>query len=258
MEAGIDLCAIPAAFGNTCVFFVDETDPRWPKVKQAFGPGDIEQIYTKFSPSEFSAAQYLTTEPTRVWEYPKPDDSFEYHYITYDDSAYCRECGTGLVQKAPFRIVGEPKWGKSPFFRLHWEVDEIFCTPEAWRLVFEPLGIGCRHVVRNRGGATLQTVVQLDIQERVELKTPPDLPHMVCSKCGLKRYTPIDRGPHPVPATKPKGHIFKSEQNYGLGHSGWRSIMIDQRLYAAIVESGLKGLDYYVCSPDHLAQRVRF
>ena len=68
-----------------------------------------------------------------------PDHDFGYQLATFDLSDHCESCGIGRSQRVPFRIRGEPSWGKNQVPQLNWVFDEYFATPAAW-------GTGSNHL----------------------------------------------------------------------------------------------------------------
>jgi len=60
-------------------------------------PSIPECIYTK---AEMENASWYRIRSKFRWEYPQPEDCFDYRHITYDSTNYCECCGHGLKQKA--------------------------------------------------------------------------------------------------------------------------------------------------------------
>jgi len=69
----------------------------------------------------------------------------------------------GLVQKAPFRMRGEPKWGTKHILQMNWVFDEFFVRIEVWDKVFRKFGIEKLPVVQHKTDKPLESVVQLKV-----------------------------------------------------------------------------------------------
>ena len=236
----------------TCLDFFED-DPRWEEIWQRFKDEDrLHLRWSVFDKQEVRDANFCT--PNRFWQhgYPQPDDAEDgeddYMSITYDSTHYCGACGTGLVQKAPFRLRGEPKWGRRSLMGLNWIWDEIFTTPTVWREVFRPFGIECRPVVKNKTGAELETCVQLVIDNVVDHVIPRSHPFEYCPVCQITRWEYVKVDFFPKPAAEPSSAICKSAQYFGTGHASHNQITISKALYAEIERRGLKGIDFGPCA----------
>ena len=205
-------------------------------------------VTTEFSSAELRTAKYLHVGATSHRGYPQPEDDFAYKRITYDALDYCKHCGVGGRQVAPFRLRQAPQWGSKLIFQLNWVFDEFFVRPDVWSAIFEPLGIPCRSVVQNKTGAVLDSVVQLDITELVDLELD-GCEYEICSHCSRKKYLPFVRGYYPKPLQEIKGAAFKSNQWFGSGASAHKAVRISNELCRKITTSKLKGLYFDACRP---------
>src|SRR6516162_7985167 len=141
-------------------FEIGESDPRWPDVQPLISAWKLLDIVTtRFSREELRGASYLDMGPDWHHGYPQPDGAFGYLKETYDVAEYCSACGIGAKQSAPFRMKGEPKWGKRHILQLNWVFDEYFVQPDVWKTVFEPFGVGSCPVKHHRTSKQLTTVV---------------------------------------------------------------------------------------------------
>jgi hypothetical protein len=215
-------------------FELDESHESWSDVQRwiAFRK-PLDVIRTEFSRQELASAKWLELMPDWHYGYPQPrEDVFGYLEATYDRSEYCPGCGTGLRQKAPFQMKGEPKWGRKGILQLNWIFDEYFVTPDVWTEVFEPHGVGCRPVL-STGGAELKTVVQLVVEQEADIITE-GLAAESCARCGQVKYIPISRGPFPALAREPAGDIAKTQQYFGSGASASKRVLISRGLALAV------------------------
>lgn len=233
-------------------FWFDEADPRWPALmawRARKGWLDEPLSTAEFTKSELRAAPWLEFSTDWQWGYPQPhEDEFGYRKVTYDDSDFCSGCGVGLRQVAPFRLVGEPKWGCRSVLQLNWVFDELFVRPELWEAVFRPLGVPAREV-NNAEGAALNSVVQLVVEDRVDLDME-DHASETCDACGVQKYETVSRGFYPAPLTAPTGAVCRSNQWFGTGASAFQGILASGEVYAAIEAARAKGARFLPCEPS--------
>lgn len=220
---------------------IDEGAERWPAVKAwAARREPFDLLMTKFTKKELADAAWLEWGADWHHGYPQPgEDVFGYRQATYDLSDWCEVCGIGMVQKAPFQMKGEPKWGNKGILQLNWVFGEYFVTPDVWTSVFKSRGIGSRPVL-NRKGATLSTVVQLVIEERVGIVTD-GLPAERCSKCGRLKYLPVVRGPFPALRERPSQAMARTREYFGSGGQADQLVVISQELSCALATAQIRG-----------------
>lgn len=215
-------------------FEVDETQESWPAVQRwisAKKPVDI--VTTKFSKQEIADAAWLELMPDWHHGYPQPDeDVFGYRAATYDLSNYCAECGTGMKQRAPFRMKAEPKWGRNEILQLNWVFDEYFVTPALWTKVFEPFGIAHREVLGINGQA-LKSVVQLSVDQETDV-VADGLETQKCPECGRTKFVPVMRGAFPALAREPTSQMARTVQYFGSDKMASKRIVISRKLADAL------------------------
>ncbi len=226
-------------------FEIAENHPNWPEVwtivRSCEGAWDVPR--TEFSKTDFEAADLFVIAPARISGYPLPDMDSGYRRMTYDLTGYCADCGMGLVQKAPFRIRGEPRWGKSPILCLNWVFDEFLVHPELWKTVFRKYGVECMPVLKHRTGEPLQTVVQLAINafatSRLVLEhTQSD----TCTTCHRTKYPQHRRGFFPPFAGVQSADVFKTQEYFGSGGAADHAIIASKRFYREIRDRRIKGI----------------
>lgn len=235
--------------GQYLNFRISEGDPRWPEVAALIGEYDhvLDCCGTTFSPEELYSAAWLKVGGAWLYGYPQPEGGFGYLTETYNLSAYCASCGQGRTQKAPFRIRGEPKWGRRHFFQLNWVFDELFVRPGTWETMLRPLGIGSMPVLQHKTGRTLETVLQLVISEDPLYDLDLGIfPYEDCPGCGRRKYLPHTRGPFPRSLQYPPNnvHAIKSAQLFGSGAQSFRAVLVSQAVYRTVVNKQLKGLSF--------------
>lgn len=227
-------------------FEVDESQAEWPSVRswlERRQPLDV--VSTRFTRQEVQAAGWLELVPDWHYGYPQPrDDEFGYLDATFDLTNYCHRCGVGKVQKAPFQMKGEPKWGRRNILQLNWVFDEYFVTPEIWASVFKPHGVRSRPVLSTKL-AELKTVVQLVVEEHVHVVTeglPKEEP--ACSVCGRVKYLPIQRGPFPAIVEEPSGSMARTRESFGSGASANSGVIMSQALVRDATGAGIRGVSF--------------
>ena len=224
-------------------FRVPEDHPHWPLIQARMHEwkNSGHMVYTEFTPRELDAARWLHTT---AWDngYALPFEDFKFFEVTFDRSHACLRCGYGKVQNAPFRIKGEPKWGRRAIMSLNQAYDELFVPPAIWETIFKPFGIASRSVA-NRHGKLLQTVVQLVIEEEIDLATDLLPIRERCPECGQPKYQYPERGPFPALAQGPSGPIARTRQTF---FDGWhtRHIIISQELRRAMMAHKIRGADF--------------
>lgn len=224
-------------------FEVSEDHPNWGKISELMH-GALDVISTKFSSQEIAAATGLRLEPQWHWGYPQPEKDRGYLSATYDLSAYCGTCGIGAVQRAPFKIKGEPRWGRRDILQLNWIFDEYFVPPAVWEEVFASCGVGYREVLDSRSGNPARTVVQVKIDQLApgELQLGGHEVKM-CQECGRKKYLPYTRGCFPETlADDGLPSAFRSREYFGDGALGYQAITVTGTLADRVRERKLSGV----------------
>jgi hypothetical protein len=224
-------------------FDAAEDHPNWPALCKLFGQWKVapHSVRTEFTPRELDAARWLSMT---AWNngYPQPEEDEKFLAITYDLTMCCNACKLGKVQNAPFRIKGEPKWGRRGIMTLLWVHEEFFVPPSVWETIFKPFGIMSRPVA-NRRGEFLETVVQLVIEDEVDI-VMDGLDSTRCDACGRCKYHRTGQGQFPPLAQEPKGGLARTRQSFGSGWECIRAALISQDLRRAIVAHKLRGAEF--------------
>ena len=209
---------------------------EWLKRRNVFS-----YCYTTFTKDEIARARWSTLQSDWHYGYPLPRvDEFGYLEATYDLTEYCPACGMGLRQKAPFQIVGEPKWRGRGLLSLNWVFDELFVKPEVWATIFQPYGVRSRPVL-NRRGLELETIVQLAVEESVALDTTTLVPE-TCPRCRRVKYRGVSRGPLPPLVGEPSGHMARTAESFGAGGAAANYFpLVSQSLARALLAANVKG-----------------
>ena len=230
------------------VLRVDEADPRWPALEAwANRHNATHYVGAEFDQGEIERAKWVQLRPAWHHGYPQPESAFGYRAVTYDLCDYCEACGTGLRQKAPFRMRAEPKWGKRGVMQLNWVFDEFFVRPDIYETLFEPLGVGSLPVMTTKG-ATLKSVVQLEIRDVVPIDTN-GLEGETCSQCGRVKYVPHTRGPFPRLLSDAPGALAKSDAYFGSGALASKAVIASSSVVAAVLANNARGVSFFPVGP---------
>ena len=228
-------------------FDIEEDDPRWEKVVAlATRFSATHTVRTDFSDPELDASVFLGLLACSNRGYPEPHEKMGYLAATFDLTEFCRNCGVGKKQIAPFQMRKDPGLKSTSMMQLNWVFDEFFTSPEAWAAVFKPEGIKARPVVLEKTGAEIPTVVQLDIQDAVDLDVK-DAPFEDCGACGRRKHRYVLRGPYPKPIDAGEKAIFKSKEHFGQDRGAFKLPFISNAVHRRIREAGLRGVQFYPC-----------
>jgi hypothetical protein len=241
-EAGVELT--PDAWSHT----VAENDPQWAAVEalvERFNLDDVARV--EYSDEDRNAADFLRIQSRAQMGYPQPAMDGSYRSATFDLAGYCKFCGIGQIQKAPFRLKKTPASARS-IMGLNCICDELFVNLEVWKEVFEPLGIGCRPLVLDRTGAEIASVVQLEIPQVAGLPVE-GFPCKVCRRCGRTRYDSGALRLAPCPKPDATGApIFKSSQYFGSGAMAYHLILVSRLVFQKIGAAGLTRVNFVPCA----------
>ncbi|MCU7880012.1 MAG: hypothetical protein KZQ66_03610 [Candidatus Thiodiazotropha sp. (ex Lucinoma aequizonata)] len=228
-------------------FNIEETDEKWPFVEKFVKKYEaVDIISTSFSKADKIQSNYLALRATWHHGYPEPSNEFGFLSEVYNLSDYCSECGAGRIQKKPFKLSGEVKWGNRHIFSLNWIYDEIFVKPEIWEKLFKPFGIGCLEVIDFKSEKKLESVVQVIINnEYSSVSLSDEYPSCVCKKCSVRKFTPIVRNYFPPLNENVCKNIFKTAELFGSGREGHREIVISNELYSVLSKNKIKGFTCY-------------
>jgi len=220
------------------VFLVDEGHPRWPEIAAWIARRRaVDFVLTEFEQAEVDAAPWVALAPSWHQGYPQPEEG--YLEATYDLGRHCRACGIGVVQRAPFRMKGEPRWGRNEVLQLTWVFDEYFVTPALFRRVFEPFGVPAREVLDARGARSLATVVQLVVRDEVDV-ADAGLPFDTCDGCGRAKFLPHVRGPFPRVLADGSTPLVRTRAWFGSGASAHHVVLATAALARTL--KGVRGM----------------
>ena len=202
---------------------------------------DRSSYGTLFEKSDFKDKELFAYEGNWNNGYPQPEGDFGYLNITYDLSDYCKDCGIGKVQIAPFQIKRAPSLEKKKLFDLFWVNDEIFTSRDVYEGLFKKLGIEAWPVIHFKTGKILANTVQLKITQ-VDVPVNTDgIDFETCPVCNRKKYTPKTKGfPPNFRSTPPHLPLFKGMEDYGAGGDAHKRIYLTKDLYEEFNQFSIK------------------
>lgn len=245
--------ALPGG-GEYVTFDLRESHPNWEALRGLLNRWEAgDEVRPEFSIDEISSAQWHKLVPNWHHGYPGPDHmNFGHLQATYDLGAWCDMCGQGKVQRAPFQMKGEPRWGRRGILQLHWIYDEFFVTPEVWRTVFAPPGVTCRAVM-NTKESELKTVVQLVIEGAPVAISTVGLVSEVCAACRQTKYQHPARSYFPALTATPERSIVKTAEWFGSGRQADKCVLVPQVVVQAMTAIKLRGASFHSLKPEAVA-----
>jgi len=252
-KLGLKKTEIRMKTDKSTIFDIGENDKRWSDISKFLQ--EHPHIYdfqhrTEYTKAELDAADFYEIGILWEFEYPQPDDDFEYTSITYDSSNYCKKCGAGLKQIEPFSIKKSPKWGKRNIVQLFWIHDEYFVSGSLKSKIeaeSEILNFRSVNKYKKKGESEpFDDIFQIDIAQTVDLHMPKDSAHSHCAVCNRKKYVPITRDFFHRPQ-KDDFTIAHSLQTFGSGYSAYHAVLISKDIYNLFNRIGVKGITYVPC-----------
>lgn len=201
-----------------------------------------DDVITKFSDEDLNRGSILVLRDTWANGYPMPDGDRGYLKTTYDEKDYCSKCGMGLLQKEPFRLKAEPKWGNKKIFSLNWVYDEIFVRKDFYEEKIKKFGIGFSPVLLYKKDTVIVNTVQLNIPT-VKCSLHLDgYDYEVCESCKRRRYNLINKGLFPSfqETLDSASYIFKSIEYFGTGANARKYIFLSQEVRQLFLKEKIK------------------
>ena len=224
---------------------ISESDVRWSQIATLAQQKGAVNIYnTKFTAEEILNAEWIRIIPMFEQGYPQPEEGWE--QITYESE--CSKCGAGYRQKAPFRLAKEPRLGKQNFLCLYWTYT-TFCTPKVLEVLqtLKIRGYEVWEAIIHRTNQPSKVVSQLVFPSVAGpgLAEVDKLQPETCSGCGTIKYASHLRGYMRLKREAVRSDVdtLLTHEWFGSGgQSGFREILISNRLAKIILEKGWHGV----------------
>jgi hypothetical protein len=238
---------LPGHVTGLVYFDIAESAPHWRQIAELIKrEGASDEVQTVFTKEEVLSAEWVRLMPTFEQGYPQPKEEMAWKQITYENQ--CPQCGVGHRQKAPFRLAREPRLGKHDFVCLYWTYT-VFCTPGVLRTLkdYQIQGYEVWEAIIHRTNQPSEVVSQLVFPNIAGpgLADVDKLQPETCSQCGITKYAYHKRGYMHL-----KREALRSDTDFILtyewfgsgGYSGFREILISNRLAKLILEEGWRGV----------------
>jgi hypothetical protein len=226
---------------------INESDPQWPQLAAVVRQKNALDMHdTIFTPEEILNAEWVRLIPVFEQGYPQPKETWVENSINYENE--CSKCGVGFRQKTPFRLAKEPCLGKNDFVCLYWTYT-LFCPSKVLETLraHQLRGYEVWEAIIHRTNQPSKVVSQL-VFPNVAMPGLADVDKVkpeTCPQCGITKYAPHMRGYMHL-----KREALMSEMDFlqtyewfgGMPHSGFREILVSNRLARLILEKGWRGV----------------
>lgn len=237
---------LPGHAVGVVTFQIAESDPRWGAIQQMieyYGAADFTG--TSFSTEEIVNSEWNRLVPLHEWGYPQPEKNMQWKQLAYNQM--CPACGVGHTQVAPFHLAKEPRLGKYHFFTLLWTYT-LFCKREVVDTLIKNdiTGYEVWEAVFHKSNQPSTLVAQLILSE---ISAPglfegdKNRPEK-CSACGITKYGHHRRGKlrYSKDALRSADFQLTNEWFGSGGHSGFREMIVSNRLARLILAQGWRGV----------------
>lgn len=256
-----DLDNVIPSFKYQIEFYLYEDNPNFLKIRNEIDNFDIKpQIGTIYEKSDIKAAEWFIAS-TGQYQYPQPEDDFNYKKVTFNLDNHCPLCDIGKIQNAPFRLKTEPKQNNNQFWGLHWEYSALFVRQEAKNILERESvkGIRFTNPVLNKKNIPVDGFYQLHIDTTIdkgfdsyntktitckinnEENCNTDLNSKCCGR--IKFHHPMIGGYLFDKTIFISGfEIVESNEYFGSGRSANKLQIVSKRFKDIVEQNKLKGL----------------
>jgi hypothetical protein len=241
-KLGIGLPEPAGKLTSSVTLTLDERSDEYQKLQPYVKKWNLSDfIAVTFSDVELDKATYLVMLSPWANDYPMPDNDGGYLQRTYDDTNYCKSCGSGLVQREPFRLKKEPVWGKKKLFSLNWVYDEYFVNKDFYEQVLNKYRIETMPVLLYKKDSVIESTVQIKISVTSPALKLEGRSFITCEACGRKRYDLINDDFFPsFEDPQPQSAIFKGLEDFGTGANTRKYVFVSQALRKEFQTAGVK------------------
>lgn len=245
---GVRYKKTPGLHGAYLITFeITEADPKWPRVSELLHqkPG-FNFVWTEYTVEETLSAEWLAVAAIRHMRFA--NEARGWRYVSLEKG--CPACGVGVRQKAPFRVMSEPRL-KTTF------ATTINCWPllavpqmvralldagirgfESWPVLLLKTGQPCigfqeLHITTVAGPALVEEEAETERFRRE-----------ACAACGQVRYTSYNRGMMPLRRSQLATDVDLqlTYEWFGTLHAAHRQILVSQRVARIVMDSSATGI----------------
>jgi hypothetical protein len=247
-DVGIEykITSLPGHRVGLVYFDVTESDRRWVHVRELIQRKGASDVYdTMFPSEEILDAEWIRLMPVFEQGYPQPEKGMAWKRIAYEHK--CIECGAGYRQKVSLRLKKEPRLGQHDFLCLFWTYT-VFCTPRVLTALkaHQIQGYEVWDAIIHQTNQLSQEVSQLVFPHVAQpgLADEDQLQLQVCQQCGITKYSYHRRGYMHLKRDSlvADTDIQLTHEWFGSGHTGFREILISNRLARLILEEKWHGV----------------
>ncbi|MFN8251917.1 MAG: hypothetical protein U0V75_08530 [Ferruginibacter sp.] len=265
-------CVIPS-FKYTIEFYLYEDNPNFDNLKKELSKFIQPQVTgTEYEKKDIQNAEWFIVS-TGQYQYPQPENDFNYKKVTFNLDNYCPLCDIGKIQNAPFRLKTEPKQQNNQFWGLHWEYSAVFVRQEAKNILEREniKGIRFTNPILNKKDIPIDGFYQLHIDTTIdkgfdgyntktitckinnEENCNTDLNSKCCGR--IKFHHPKIGGYlFDKSIFKSEFDIVHSNEYFGSGASANRIQIVSRRFKDLVEKNKLKGLSFTPIVHDRLVR----
>lgn len=245
-EIGAKYVKSPLPGGHYVITFeIKESDPNWPQIFTLMqSKKDVPDLFnTVFTNTEILQAEWVRLQPTFQQGYPQPEDDWREYFYTNQ----CPKCGIGYTQQVPFHIKQEPKMGKNDFWSLYWAYT-LFCTIKVLQALKSEQIKGHEIwpvIIHNTNEPSEISQLLFPNIANSALADEDKLQPETCSECGVTKYLYHKKGYMHLKREallKNTDSQLTNEWFGSGGYSGFREILISNRLAKLIIDDKLRGV----------------
>lgn len=244
-------------------FHLYEDNPKFSEIKAAIDTFKIiPQIGTTYEKEDISNAEWFLAT-TGQYQYPQPESDFGYLTKTFNLDNYCKLCGVGKKQIAPYRLKTEPKQYNNQFWGIHWEFEAIFVRQETKKILEKEKikSIRFSNPVLHKNNTPIEGFYQLHIDTL--LNNGFDNYNTKTITCKANNEENLNTDPNSKCCGRVKFHhpmiggylfnknifnadfdIIESSEYFGSGGSAGRLQIVSKRFKDIVDKHKLKGLSF--------------
>ena len=253
----------PLIVGHKLEFVVYEDQFFFHKIQSKLKPfGMFEDISTEYNKNDIDNTEWFQIS-CGSYQYPQPEDDFQYRNFTFNLDDYCPICGIGKIQNNPYRLKNEPKQKNNQFWGLHWEYEPIFVRKETKKILEKECiqGIHFLQPILHKNNKPINDFYQLIIETILEKGFDPYNTNTIT--CKLNNEEGLNKNSKNIYCGRIKYHhprknsylfgskIFSSKldfyisnEYFGSGTGAERINIISRKTYEIIKKNQLKGLTF--------------